>query len=207
MSQNNALINSSGVIATSNFQGGASSTESPDLEGPDVGALEPLERPPDPLQPPLMVLRGNGQIFSGPPCPNRRGTDVDVDVDGYGYLEVEGLAGALEVDLDEEEAFVVLAEDGLEEAAAADEVEQHEVVGGGQVVQVVLRRRRLRRPRDLVPHLRGAPLPLLSPPPRRRGSGGSARRGGVRGFCFWARVPRRGVAWGGGDRVWEWDAG
>lgn len=145
----------------------------PNLEGPDVGALEPLERPADPLQPPLMVL------------------------------EVEGLPGALEVDLDEEEALVVLAEDGLEEAAAADEVEQHEVVGGGQVVQVVLRRRRLRRPRDLVPH-KSQP-PLL--PARAVAAGEGLRRSPARGFCFWGRVPRRGgegrgrcVACGGGDR-------
>lgn len=141
----------------------------PNLEGPDVGALEPLERPPDPLQPPLMVL------------------------------EVEGLPGALEVDLDEEEALVVLAEDGLEEAAAADEVEQHEVVGGGQVVQVVLRRRRLRRPRDLVPHPRGAPLCLSCP--RRRGGG--ARRGGAgrRGFASGRGFPRRGGAWRGAEAI------
>lgn len=69
-----------------------------------------------------------------------------------GYLEVDGLSGALEVDLDEEQPLVVLAADGLEEAAAADDVEEHEVVGGRQVVEVVLRRRRLRRPRDLIPH-------------------------------------------------------
>lgn len=108
----------------------------PDLEGQDVGALEALEGPPDPLQPPLVLL------------------------------EVERLACALEVDLDEEEALVVLAEDGLEEAAAGDDVEEHEVVGGGQVVQVVLGRGRLRRPRDLVPH------------PRRRARSSAGRGGG-----------------------------
>ena len=30
-----------------------------DLEGTDVGALEALERPPDLLHPPLMVMQGN----------------------------------------------------------------------------------------------------------------------------------------------------
>jgi hypothetical protein len=94
----------------------------PNLEGPYVGTLYPLERVPDPLQPPLMLL------------------------------EVDGLASALEVDLDEEEPLIVLAADGLEEATTADDIEEHEVVGGREVVEVVLRRRRLRRSRDLIPH-------------------------------------------------------
>lgn len=104
----------------------------PNLEGPDVGSLQPLEGVPNPLQPPLMLL------------------------------EVEGLAGALEVDLDEEQPLVVLAADGLEEAAAADDLDEHEVVRGREVVEVVLRRRRLRRLGDLVPHPPPAPPPLAA---------------------------------------------
>jgi hypothetical protein len=91
-----------------------------ELEGPYGGALESLERPPYLLQPPLMVLRGNRKIFScRPAAQTEEGRGCGCD----GYLEVEGLSGGLEVDLDEEEALVVLAEDGLEEAAAANEVE------------------------------------------------------------------------------------
>jgi hypothetical protein len=106
------------------------------------------------------------------------------------YLEVYGLAGALKVDLDEEQPLVVLAPDGLEEAAAADDVEEHEIVGGRQVVEVVLRRRRLRRPHDLIPHR------ILH---RRRRLGLALLR--LRG-ASWAR----GVVWGVGDRsgqVWS----
>lgn len=66
-------------------------------------------------------------------------------------LEIEGIA-ALEVDLDEDEALVVLAEDRLEEAAAAQDLDEDEVVGGGEIVEVVLRCRDLRRPSYLVPH-------------------------------------------------------
>jgi hypothetical protein len=47
------------------------------------------------------------------------------------YLEVDGLTGALEVDLDDEQHLVVLAANGLEEAVVTDDVEEHEVVGLG----------------------------------------------------------------------------
>lgn len=69
------------------------------------------------------------------------------------YPQINVIA-ALEVDLDEDEALVVLAEDGLEEAAAAEHLLKHQIVGGRKVVKVVLRRRRLRRPGYLVTHLR-----------------------------------------------------
>jgi hypothetical protein len=121
-----------------------------------MGPINPLERLPNPLQPPLVLLRKKN---SGGISRPRSGTKSEgIHEWGRrapahaGYLEVDGLAGALEVDLDEEQPLVVLAADGLEEAAAADDVEEHEVVGGRQVVEVVLRGRRLRRPRDLIPH-------------------------------------------------------
>jgi hypothetical protein len=114
------------------------------------------------------------------------------------YLEVDGLAGALEVDLDEEQPLIVLAADGLEAAAASDDVEEHEVVGGRQVVEVVLRRRRLRRPRDLIPHhggrrrspVAGSPTPPpTSPPPGPRLAGvwGLLRSAGASWRCVGRR--------------------
>jgi hypothetical protein len=41
------------------------------------------------------------------------------------YLEVDGLTGALEVDLDDEQHLVVLAANGLEEAVVTVDVEEH----------------------------------------------------------------------------------
>lgn len=52
--------------------------------------------------------------------------------------EVERVA-TLEVDLDEDKALVVFAEDGFKEAAAAEDLDENQVVGGGQVVEIVLR--------------------------------------------------------------------
>lgn len=71
-------------------------------------------------------------------------------------LELEGLSGALEVDLDEKAALIVL----VEEAATPDEVKHHEVVGGGQLVQVGLHRRGLRCPAILFPITATVPLCL-----------------------------------------------
>lgn len=65
--------------------------------------------------------------------------------------EIDRVA-ALEIDLDEHQTFVVLAEDRLEESASAQNLLEDEVVRGRQVVEVVLRRRHLRRSSDFVPH-------------------------------------------------------
>ena len=63
-----------------------------ELEGPDGGAPEALECPPDLLQPPLMVLGGNKKIFScRTATQSERGRGCGCD----GYLEVEGLSGGL----------------------------------------------------------------------------------------------------------------
>lgn len=59
---------------------------------------------------------------------------------------------ALEVDLDEHQTLVVLAEYGFEETVPPQHFFEDQVVRRRQIVQIVLRRRRLRRPRDLVPH-------------------------------------------------------
>ena len=157
-----------------------------------MGPLDPLERVSNPFQPPLVLLRNQRRDLTttirnqirwksrgdwGAPASSRQ--------PHAGYLEVDGLAGALEVDLDEEQPLVVLAADGLEEAAAADDVEEHEVVGGRQVVEVVLRRRRLRRPRDLIPH-RGLRLR------RRRCTPGSPATPGA---CFASLLASRGSSW------------
>lgn len=143
----------------------------PHLEGPDVGSLQPLEGVPNPLQPPLMLLPKPAPTDLKTRFPNPKSRGGRGQSEGrakgaraakpaeFSYLEIEGLAGALEVDLDEEQPLVVLAADGLEEAAAADDLDEHEVVRGREVVEVVLRRRRLRRLGDLVPH------PPLAPPP------------------------------------------
>lgn len=48
------------------------------------------------------------------------------------YLEIEGIT-ALEVDLDEDEALIVLAEDRLEETAASQDLDEDEVVGGAEI--------------------------------------------------------------------------
>src|SRR4051812_42421729 len=51
-----------------------------------------------------------------PACPNRKGTPLPM---AECYLEVEG-SPALEVDYDEKETLIMLAEDGLEEDATDD---------------------------------------------------------------------------------------
>lgn len=76
---------------------------------------------------------------------------LDVEEAALVLAEVEVVA-ALEVDLDEDEALVVLAEDGLEEAAAAENLLEDEVVGRRQVMEVVLGGGDLGRARNLVPH-------------------------------------------------------
>lgn len=59
---------------------------------------------------------------------------------------------ALEVDLDEHQTLIVLAEYGLEKAVPAEDFLEHQVVRRRQIMQIVFRGRGLRRPRDLVPH-------------------------------------------------------
>lgn len=65
--------------------------------------------------------------------------------------KVEGFA-ALEINLDEDEALVMLAEYGFEEASASEELHKHQIITGREVVEVVLRRGHLGRPCDLIPH-------------------------------------------------------
>ena len=76
---------------------------------------------------------------------------LDVEEAALVLAEVEVVA-ALEVDLDEDEALVVLAEDGFEEAATAKDLLEDEIVGRRQVVEVVLGGGDLGRARNLVPH-------------------------------------------------------
>lgn len=65
--------------------------------------------------------------------------------------EIDGVA-ALEIDLNEDEALVVLAENRLQEPASAEDLLQDQVVRRRQVVEVVLGGRDLGRASDLVAH-------------------------------------------------------
>lgn len=65
--------------------------------------------------------------------------------------EIDGIA-ALEIDLDEDQALVVLAENRLEETASAENLLKDQIVGGRQVVEVVLGGGDLGGARDLVAH-------------------------------------------------------
>lgn len=65
--------------------------------------------------------------------------------------EIDGVA-ALEIDLDEDQALVVLAENRLQEPASPEDLLQDQVVRRRQVVEVVLGSRDLGRARDLVSH-------------------------------------------------------
>jgi hypothetical protein len=58
----------------------------------------------------------------------------------------------LEIDLDEDEALVVLAENGLEETATAEDLLEDQIVRRRQVVEAVLGGGDLCRPHDLVAH-------------------------------------------------------
>jgi hypothetical protein len=65
--------------------------------------------------------------------------------------EIDGVA-ALEIDLDEDQSLVVLAENRLQEPASPEDLLQDQVVRRRQVVEVVLGSRDLSRARDLVAH-------------------------------------------------------
>lgn len=65
--------------------------------------------------------------------------------------EIDGVA-ALEIDLDEDQALVVLAQNRLQEPAPPEDLLQNQVVRRRQVVEVVLGGRDLGRARDLVAH-------------------------------------------------------
>ena len=65
--------------------------------------------------------------------------------------EIDGVP-ALEIDFDEDETLVVLAENRLQEPASAEDLLQDQVVRGRQVVEVVLGGRDLGRASDLVAH-------------------------------------------------------
>ena len=68
------------------------------------------------------------------------------------FPEIDRVGTSLEIDLDEDEAFVVLTEYGFQESATAKDLLQHQIVRRRQVVEVVLRRGCLRCSSDLVPH-------------------------------------------------------
>lgn len=76
---------------------------------------------------------------------------VDVEEASLVVAEIDEIA-ALEIDFDENQTLVVLAENGLEEASSTEDLLQYEVVRGWQVVEVILRRRYLSRARDFVSH-------------------------------------------------------
>lgn len=87
--------------------------------------------------------------------------DVGMVDAAEGFLDVREAAlvvskidvvAALEIDLDEDQTFVVFAENGFEESAAPQNLLKDEIVRRREVVQVVLRRRCLRRSCDLVAH-------------------------------------------------------
>lgn len=65
--------------------------------------------------------------------------------------QINGVA-TLEVDLDEDQTLVVLAEDGFEKSASSEDFLEHEIVRRRQIVEVVFRRRCLRCASDLVAH-------------------------------------------------------
>jgi len=65
--------------------------------------------------------------------------------------EIDGVA-ALEIDFDEDETHVVIAENRFQEPASAEDLLQDQVVRRRQVVEVILGGRNLGRASDLVAH-------------------------------------------------------
>jgi hypothetical protein len=86
----------------------------------------------------VRIVEGAGDLF-------------DLEETALVLPEIDGVA-ALEIDLDEDETLVVLAENRLQEPASAEDLLQDQVVRRRQVVEVVLGGRDLGRASDLVAH-------------------------------------------------------
>lgn len=93
----------------------------------------------------MTVVKGTKNLF-------------DLEETALVLSEIDGVS-ALEIDLDENQTLVVLAQNRFEEAASAENLLQDQVVRRRQVVEVVLGGGDLGRARDLVSH------PCLCVPP------------------------------------------